>query len=47
MITQKLSNIRNYDNILFIENGHLVEQGTHNQLIQNRGYYYDLYMNQF
>ena len=46
MITQRLNDIINYDNILFMENGNLIEQGTHNQLMNNKGYYYDLYMNQ-
>ena len=42
-ITHRLSNIINYDIIFFMEKGKLIEQGTHVQLINKRGKYYNLY----
>ena len=42
-VTHRLSDIVNYDNIFYMDGGRLVEQGTHNQLIEKRGKYYNLY----
>ena len=42
-VTHRLSTITNYDNILFMNGGRLVEQGTHAQLIEKKGQYYNLY----
>ena len=42
-VTHRLSNIINYDIILYMENGKLVEQGTHNELLRKKGKYYSLY----
>jgi ATP-binding cassette subfamily B protein len=47
VIAHRLSTIRRADRILFIENGHIVEMGTHAQLLQARGPYYRLYAGQF
>jgi len=47
IIAHRLSTIRSADRILVIRNGKVVEQGNHNQLIKNKGYYYRLYTNQF
>lgn len=43
IIAHRLSTIRNVDNIIVIENGELVEQGTHKELIENNTYYSSLY----
>jgi len=47
VIAHRLSTIRNADLILVINDGVIVEQGTHQQLLTQKGFYYDLYMSQF
>ena len=47
MIAHRLSTVRSADMILVVKNGRIVEQGTHGQLLQHRGYYYELYTRQY
>lgn len=47
VIAHRLSTIRQADRILVLENGVIVEQGTHADLIKEEGRYYDLYTSQF
>lgn len=47
VIAHRLSTIRNADKILVMESGNIVEQGTHAELLQHRGAYYELYNSQF
>ncbi|ADQ05686.1 ABC transporter related protein [Caldicellulosiruptor owensensis OL] len=47
VIAHRLSTIRNADLILVIHDGRIVEQGTHDELIANKGFYYNLYISQF
>lgn len=47
IIAHRLSTIRSADRILVIEKGNVIEEGTHKQLLQKKGYYYRLYTNQF
>lgn len=47
VIAHRLSTIRNADQILVIQDGQISESGSHEELISNRGYYYNLYKNQF
>ncbi|MFT5437568.1 MAG: ABC-type multidrug transport system fused ATPase/permease subunit [Ulvibacter sp.] len=43
VIAHRLSTIKNADQILVVENGEIVERGTHDSLIKLEGRYYDLY----
>lgn len=47
VIAHRLSTIRQADRILVIRQGGIAEMGTHSELIQAQGYYYDLYSRQF
>jgi ATP-binding cassette subfamily B protein len=47
VIAHRLSTIRNADLILVMEDGRLVEQGTHTSLLEQNGVYADLYRSQF
>ena len=46
IIAHRLSTIRDADQILVIDNSKIVEKGTHEELIANQGYYYNLIRNQ-
>ncbi|WP_291869750.1 ABC transporter ATP-binding protein [Maribacter sp.] len=43
VIAHRLSTIRKANQILVIENGHIAEQGTHDELIEKQGRYYNLF----
>jgi ATP-binding cassette, subfamily B, multidrug efflux pump len=47
VIAHRLSTIQHADQVLMLKAGQIVERGTHQQLLANRGPYYDLYMSQF
>ena len=47
VIAHRLSTIRSADRILVIERGRILESGTHHELVQRRGRYYDLHTRQF
>jgi ATP-binding cassette, subfamily B, multidrug efflux pump len=47
VIAHRLSTIRDADVILVMEDGRIVEQGTHYELLEARGHYFDLYNSQF
>jgi ATP-binding cassette subfamily B protein len=47
IIAHRISAVKNADIILFLEDGHIVEMGNHKTLLEKRGYYYDVYNQQF
>ena len=47
IVAHRLSTIQHADNIILLSNGEIVEQGNHQELLRNKGKYYDLYTLQF
>ncbi len=47
VIAHRLSTIRNADQVLVLQAGEIIERGTHQTLLAEKGFYYDLYMSQF
>lgn len=47
VIAHRLSTIRNADCIMVLENGKIIERGNHEQLIEEKGRYYQLYTGDF
>jgi ATP-binding cassette subfamily B multidrug efflux pump len=47
VIAHRLSTIREADKVVVIRDGEIVEQGTHQQLLDRRGFYHQLYLSQF
>lgn len=47
IVAHRLSTIRHADCILVMKEGRIIEQGTHDSLMKEKGFYYDLYQSQF
>lgn len=47
VIAHRLSTIQEADKILVLKDGQIIEQGTHDSLLADKGFYHDLYMSQF
>ena len=47
VIAHRLSTIKNADLIAVINNGEIVERGSHKELLEQKGFYYNLYSSQF
>jgi len=47
VVAHRLSTIKNADVILVMENGRIIEKGTHDTLMEKKGFYYTLYNSQF
>ncbi len=47
VIAHRLSTVKNADRLLVVRNGKIIEQGTHKELIDAKGYYYSLYTKQY
>ena len=46
VVAHRLSTVKNADNIIVLDKGSIVEQGTHKELTAKRGHYYELVKNQ-
>ena len=47
IIAHRLSTVRHADEVLVINDGEIIERGTHNELLEKQGFYHNLYMSQF
>ena len=47
MIAHRLSTIKHADLIIVLKEGKLIEQGTHQTLLRQKGFYYELFNSQF
>lgn len=47
IVAHRLSTIKEADCILVMKNGNIIEQGTHKQLLDSKGFYYELYNSQY
>ena len=47
VIAHRLSTIRDADKVVVIDNGQIIEQGSHQELLDRRGFYHHLYLSQF
>ena len=46
-IAHRLSTIRTADQILIVDDGEIIERGTHESLLADRGFYFKMYTSQF
>ena len=46
IVSNRVSSAKNADNIIIIEDGEIIQQGSHNQLVNQDGYYKELYLKQ-
>ena len=46
IIANRISSVKNADNILVLSEGEIIEAGTHEELLEKRENYYEIYQNQ-
>ena len=46
LISHRISTVRDADQIVYLKDGEIIEQGTHDELVDRRGAYYELYRRQ-
>ena len=46
IVSHRISSVKNADNIIVLEDGQIIQEGTHNQLVRKNGYYKNLYKKQ-
>ncbi|WP_224489519.1 ABC transporter ATP-binding protein [Robertkochia flava] len=46
IVSHRISSAKNADKIIVLDEGHIIQQGSHNQLISQEGYYKELYLTQ-
>ena len=46
IVSHRVSSAKNADKIIILDQGRIIQQGTHNQLLNQDGYYQDLYLKQ-
>ena len=47
IIAHRISSVKDADQILVMNNGAIMERGTHDELLRKKGYYYNVYQNQY
>ncbi len=47
IIAHRLSTIKNADRIMYVAQGDILESGSHEEMLEKKGYYHDLYMSQY
>ena len=47
IVAHRLSTVKEADTILVVRDGNIIETGSHCELIEKRGFYYELYNSQF
>ena len=47
IIAHRISSVKNADEIIVMDNVHIAEKGTHDELLERKGLYYETYLSQY